>query len=829
MAYGRAVSGSDSLDAVRTLDGGGGEGSVEDLEGRRIGHYRVLIRLGEGSSGIVYRVWDERLQRHLAAKVIRRSRAGHPAALRRFRDEALLVARLQHPAIIPILDWGIIEETGQPFFVMPEVQGPTLAEAIQEAHPAGPERAVPPLAILRRLVGILRTLADAVAYAHTQGVLHRDLKPSNVMLGPFGEIRVVDWGLARALGGLEPPPVPEAGALSASKRHTRLGAVVGTVPWMPPEQARGEWNRVDQRADVFALGAILRAVLTGAGPWPKDEPLEAAREGRLRPWPEHLAEPALLVEIARHATQPDPRDRFESAKLLAHELARWLEGAAQTERARKRVEMADAQARSIRQLQEQAELTARAARELLAGVPRHAPEEAKHEGWALEDEAERLRMRVLMAAQRRDELLHEALNLAPDLLEAHDRLAELAHERHRRAIEQGDALEAARQERLLRRHDRRGRYRQYLRGRGAWRLRTSHPVHVRVARLTLVHRRMHPGEALDAGSGRWFELELPEGRYVAWLTREDGTTFTYPLVVQRDAVWSGAPDPEVPFDLEIPQGRPPPRCVWVPPSPFQAGGDPQAFGAPLPGMRLWCGGFWIQRQPVTNRDYLAFLDDLVRQGREEEAEEHVPRERGAGPGQLGERVYGRQPDGTYFLKADADGDRWELDWPVVMVRAASAEAYARWLGELTGLPYRLPWEIEWEKAARGVDGSVHVWGTHHFDPSWCCMAESHGPNRPMPAPVQAYPADRSIYGVRGLAGNVLDICADLYRPAGPEVEGCAWRSTSGSIGFRVVRGGNWAAAKGKSRAAFRGSIGTDTVSPVAGFRLVVAWGDTGRP
>jgi len=168
----------------------------------------------------------------------------------------------------------------------------------------------------------------------------------------------------------------------------------------------------------------------------------------------------------------------------------------------------------------------------------------------------------------------------------------------------------------------------------------------------------------------------------------------------------------------------------------------------------------VKRFPVTNREYLAFLDDLVATGREEEALRHAPRERGGKEGETGALIYGRRPDGRFELVADADGDVWLPGYPVCMVDWWGARAYAEWLAARTGLPWRLPGELEWEKAARGVDGRFFPWGDV-LDPSWCCMRDSH-PGRLLPAVVDSYPVDESPCGVRGMAGGMRDWCADLY-------------------------------------------------------------------
>jgi serine/threonine-protein kinase len=211
---------------------------------------------------------------------------------------------------------------------------------------------------------------------------------------------------------------------------------------------------------------------------------------------------------------------------------------------------------------------------------------------------------------------------------------------------------------------------------------------------------------------------------------------------------------------------------------------------------------------VTNRQYIAFLDDLVSQGREEEALRHAPRERGGTTGEQGAMIYGRDRDGHFVLRPDADGDVWLPDQPVVMVNWACAMAYVRWLSERERLPWRLPAELEWEKAARGADGRFYPWGDW-LDPSWACMVASHE-RRPVPVVVDRFPVDTSPYEVRGLAGNSVDWCADPWASEGPPLDGRRLAAMGRSDHLepavahdRVVRGGGWHFMASSLRCALR--------------------------
>ena len=207
-----------------------------------------------------------------------------------------------------------------------------------------------------------------------------------------------------------------------------------------------------------------------------------------------------------------------------------------------------------------------------------------------------------------------------------------------------------------------------------------------------------------------------------------------------------------------------------------------------------------------------------------EALRWVPRERSSSPGVPGPAVYGRTADGGFCLVPDADGDLWDPDWPVMMVDWFGARAFARWEAERTGLPWRLPCELEWEKAARGVDQRVFPWGSH-YDPSFTCMIDSR-PDGALPAPVGTVEGDESPYGVRDMAGNIQDWCLDAHAAEGPAVDsdGRVLLPTedelADSAARRSVRGGCWYFTGLYARVAVRYShLPTFTVDST-GFRLV---------
>jgi serine/threonine-protein kinase len=240
----------------------------------------------------------------------------------------------------------------------------------------------------------------------------------------------------------------------------------------------------------------------------------------------------------------------------------------------------------------------------------------------------------------------------------------------------------------------------------------------------------------------------------------------YPVRIDRETRWDGVPPGEsTPAPIRIPTAEElGPDDRYVPAGWADLGGDPEAPSG-LPARSVWLDGFVMRRLPVSNGEYVAFLDDLVAQGQVAAAERYAPRDRGRSVGTWGDILYGRTPDGKFILVTDAGGDTWIPEWPVIMVDHVAAWAYARWEAERTGAPWRLPGELEWEKAARGVDRRVYPWGDF-ADATWCGVRLAFA-GVPRVEPVGLRPTDVSLYGVQDLAGGVVEWTANRMSVDGP--------------------------------------------------------------
>jgi serine/threonine protein kinase len=275
-----------------------------DFEGTR---YRLLERVARGGMGVVYAAEDTKLERRVALKVLDLPGKNSELAKRLMR-EARVLARLEHPGIVPVHDVGTLAD-GRVFYTMKFVEGQRL-----DGHLVTVDSLPDRLRLFLRI-------CDAVAFAHAHGVLHRDLKPANIMVGPFGEVLVMDWGLAKILreGAGQPaadedaeatvigsaPQDAPSGDTKEISEATSHGTVLGTPGYMSPEQARGDVQNLDERSDLYSMGAILRSMLGATANSRMPRPLEA---------------------ICAKATAETPALRYESVTQLAQDVSRYLDG-----------------------------------------------------------------------------------------------------------------------------------------------------------------------------------------------------------------------------------------------------------------------------------------------------------------------------------------------------------------------------------------------------------------------------------------------------------------------------------------------------------------------
>ncbi len=782
--------------------------------------YEVMDQLGQGGMGAVHRVYDRLLERTVALKVLHPALALRPANAARFLAEAQVSAQLQHPAIVPVHDYGPLPD-GRLYITMKEVQGQTLGAAIRALHAGAPEWNV------RRLLEALRRACEGVAYAHERGVVHRDLKPENIMLGRHGEVSVLDWGLART--GLEVDWRSGADpVISHRTEQTRAGLVAGSPAYMAPEQARGDQALIAPWTDVYALGGVLYEILVGTPPMAglgAQEILARLRADVRVPPPSssRFDLPDELIELVGRATSPVPEARHADAGVFGEALADWLDGARRRERALALVDEADATGEQAETLEREAATFDAESRALLADVPAWAPEWAKAQGWRAEDAAREKRQAAEDARDAQAGLLSAALTQDPACPEAHARLATDYRALHAEAEARGDDRAARRWERHLRNHDR-GEHAAWLEGTGQLSLVTDPPCQVSLLRYVERQRRLVAEPVQALGTTPLEGLSLPRGSYLLVLRAAGCDEVHYPVVIRRREHWDGvAPGDSEPTVIRLPRtGELGPDDVYVPAGWFWSGGEIEGIDQPLPRRRLWADPFVIRRHPVTCRTYLDFLDGLVSEGREQDALRFAAREP-AIRGQPGALVLGRTEAGGFCLVPDAQGDLWPEDLPMIMVDEVCAQAYADWEALRTGQPWQLPPELLVQKAARGVDGRLYPWGNHH-DPAWCCGRDSRE-GSPQPGPVSEFAGDESPYGVCDLAGNVMAWSSDGYPRGGPVVgERVGFGAPPAGGGRRVLVGASWNHSGTVARADFRVSQRPGFRSGTVGIRLLRSLG-----
>ncbi|MCC6738292.1 MAG: SUMF1/EgtB/PvdO family nonheme iron enzyme [Planctomycetia bacterium] len=781
--------------------------------------YRMGQELGRGGIGRVVLAEDSRLGREVAVKIVVDNLS--PALVERFVREAMVTARLEHPQIVPVHDFGTIEREGgkRPYLAMKRVKGRDLRAVVDDLAAGQAEAAA---AWPRtRLLEAFQKACLGVAFAHSRGVLHRDLKPSNIMVGDFGEVYVVDWGLARVRGESD-----VAAGLRADGPDPGLtvdGALIGTPAYMAPEQAAGRNDEVDERADVYALGAILYEILTLRPPVEGrtvEEVLTRAREGQITP-PNALA---LHTSRSFHAADPVPpdleatclralslrrEDRHPSVLDLHADIRRFLDGAAEHERlvaraARRARAGQDLQARWRELAGEVRNAQARLEKQVAETRP-WEPVERKRLVWGAEDAHRKLREERVRTWSQATAAFEEALRDDPGCGAAADGLCEMALERLAEAEADRDFEEVVLQRQTLERHDATGVFRARLEEPGRLTIRTfarpcacirpapgswtAVPGHkgeipwrkgcpafgvaplpgdrpspamrlepegaqfghrdgcpttevpgaeVWAARYEEEDRRLvlreskrigvTPLSGVPIGAGSW-RLEIRHPVYA---------TVFVPVLVTRCGEWEqhvALYRPE-----EIPEG-----FVQVAGGPFTTGG--RRGGAMQPETPSFARDYFLMRYPVTIGEYLEYLNDLVGQGRLEEARARRPRER--------DLSLVSESGGTFGLQSPDAPDPYHVraDLPVGGVAWTDAVAYAAWRTRKTGRLVRLPTDFELEKAARGVDGRIYPWGDA-FDGTFSNTIAAHR-ERPRLMPVGSFPADCSPYGAMDLAGNIL--------------------------------------------------------------------------
>ncbi len=752
------------------------EALLPEVDLRPVGKKRfdVLESLASTRVYDVHRGRDLLLGRELLLHVMR---PDGPLDRQGFIDAARLQGGLQHQCVQPVYELHQTERR-VPFYATSEATRDTLARVLKAC--AQDEPGAREVWSRMRLLEVLLDVSRAIAYAHRQGVHHRDIRPTKVRLGEFGEVHVAGWERARRKGQADEP-----------ERDAALNLVGSGLGYLAPERLEHGLGACGPAADVWGLGALLYGILTRRPPFTgvsSKEVIEAVKRGELiAPGARARDVPEALEKLCMEALEIEPARRRLSSEEFATEVEDFLDGTRAEER---RLEQAE-------ELLEDAE---HAATEFVAARRR------LHDAWDAEAasrapgaqsdpvaaKSARARVDALRADTERwfyraDDGYARVLAAIPGYEPARYGVCAL-YFRALQDVERGRL-------RMPRDHLRAsisqldpGGFDQELESRGHLEVRSS-PSGLECT----VHRCVEEAglsrldEGRKVGHTPFAVPNLRPGSYLLVLRGYDERETRVSVRLARGERLSLRLD----VPPEVPDG-----FVFIGEGPFQCGeeGDTGVLLRALPRGRCPVPGFFIAQNLITFREYAAFLDDLHRRHGREAAAARAPRaylhdEPLWRPTERGYRVPFKDPLGRTFLP----------EMPVVGISDADAVAYAEWRGRQDGRPYRLPSELEWEKAARGADGRRYPWGDRP-EPAFCHQLDAVG-MEPGPRAVGTVATDASVYGMRDVAGNAREYTDSFLD------------------GARVLRGGSWCLPFSECAIPARSTLSAGSQLLANGFRL----------
>ena len=759
--------------------------------------YQFGKEVGKGGHGIVTLVYDSDIGRRVALKTLRSGQRATTKELERFIEEVQVTGQLEHPNIVPVHELGTLA-TGEVFFTMKLVEGRTLEQVI-----VGLRKGV---ATIRRtfnrnrLIYIIQSVCQGVGFAHAKGVVHRDLKPANIMLGDYGEVMVMDWGLAKMRGIPDRHSNDLVAVVTDRSRaesdETLAGTIKGTPAYMSPEQAMGRIDLIDERSDVYSIGVILYELLCYQRPHMGKDPMKVIRAVVREPIvplcerAPHMAIPEELAAITMKCLKKNPRKRYETAMAVYDALDGFLEGTKRRKQAALKVEDGNNLARQYEATRRECAALNQQKIEASRGVNLWDKVQQKRALWALEEEYKAKEVESIDTLGEAINRYVQALGYDPENSQAKHGLAALYWSKFRDAEQQRDHKDVRYFRNLVELYDD-GSYAKHLKGDGLLSV-DSKPrgAVVELAAYEERDRTLTPVESRELGETPLEKIPVAMGSYLLTMKAPGMAPVVRPAFVGRrqHLLVRVQMYPDGIFDEDM---------LFVPGGPFIMGGDPHAFDS-LERSLHHVPDFAIGRYPVTMEQYLEFINELAAEDAMM-AQFRVPRQTGGI-----DPFFTRGPDGKYFMPAfDRQNNLLDARFPVFGVSWEDAVAFADWLSEREGVPYRLPTEAEWEKAARGVDGRFYPWGDR-FDHAFCKTEESRK-ELARPEAIGSFPKDCSPYGVLDMAGGTREWCSDWFDEA---------------RGLRTVRGGAWNLGESYTRVCNRDGVGAQDVEINLGFRAV---------
>ncbi|MEE2757658.1 MAG: bifunctional serine/threonine-protein kinase/formylglycine-generating enzyme family protein [Myxococcota bacterium] len=769
------------------------EPSVDDLVARLVDitpRFELQGEIARGAMGRILAAWDLHLGRPVAIKVLKKASARDLEQIR-FLEEAQVTGQLQHPNIMPVYELGRLRD--QVAFVMRRIEGRSLKTVVSGLRRGKPEirRQFSQL----RLLNVFHQLCLAVAYAHSRGVVHRDLKPSNVMVGDFGEVVLLDWGLCKVIGN------ETRSTRSTSERwKTVHGQIIGTPAYMAPEQAGGLVSEINEQTDVYGLGAILYHLLTLRPPFVGKNNREIVarvlQEDVVPPIdraPNRTIAPQ-LNNICMRCLSRNANDRYANATALAEAIRNYLD-APDTMTGHPGRQPSDASVDAMAQagmaaiarhqsLLEDAALVADELQTARATLEPTDPADFKIAAWNAERRLGEIHTEIADVFAQAVNALMTTVIKDPEFTDAKSTLCDLYLSRHERSRLAGNQEKAAYYRRMLMEHDD-GRFTAIIANEGSLYVDVEPKnADIELVRLKEEKRRFAASDIYQLGVPPVRRDPLAAGVYELRMTAPGYEQLCTTVVI----------DPGKCSRLRLrmlPQGLVPAGFIHIPAGTFRAGSRYDPY---LPPSEQALPDYFMARYPVTAENYLQFLNDLS-DDVPEEAAMRVPR---TADGLTA--LWARDEAGHYILPTELG---WTTQTPIVGISVDDAAAYCGWLSHRTGQIYRVPSELEWEKASRGSEGRVFSWGDG-WDSGFAACAESW-PYQ-LPPDVGAFETDSSPYGISDCVGGVRE-----------------WTGTAALGRSRrfVVRGGSFKTGDATGQPLWTRELSlADTTAMDLGFRLV---------